>query len=183
MEFVTLCGRPGVGKLTVARQLCAATGFANFHNHLVVDALLALFPFGSSAFVELREATWLGLLDRALAEATLPGIVFTLAWDRTLALDFLARLHRRVVDRGARFHCAELACHPDELALRLASPQRAGGGKLNDPAFHATLDRAGAFPARDMPEGAVRLDITTVAPDDAARQLRALFGLTGACGS
>ena len=41
MQFVVLYGRPAVGKLTVARELSALTGYAVFDNHLVVDVALA----------------------------------------------------------------------------------------------------------------------------------------------
>lgn len=179
MDFVALCGLPGVGKLTVARDLCAASGYRNFHNHLVVDAVGALFAFGSPAFVELREATWMALLDRALAEAALPGIVFTLAWDGTLAPDFLARLRARALQRGARFLCAELVCDRDELGRRVGSASRAGFGKLNDPEAFASLERSGAFVPQALPPDAIRIDTTELSPADTAARLLARFGLTG----
>jgi len=43
MKLVVLHGRPAVGKLTVGRALAQASGWRLFHNHLIVDALLALF--------------------------------------------------------------------------------------------------------------------------------------------
>ncbi|WP_210505209.1 hypothetical protein [Naasia sp. SYSU D00057] len=42
MEMVFIHGPAASGKLTTARALAERTGFALFHNHLVVDALLAL---------------------------------------------------------------------------------------------------------------------------------------------
>ena len=47
------------GKLTIAKELATLTGFSLFHNHLVVDAVAAVFPFGSERFVKLREQFWL----------------------------------------------------------------------------------------------------------------------------
>ena len=44
MKLVVLHGPPAVGKLTVARELARLTGWRLFHNHLVVDALLAQLP-------------------------------------------------------------------------------------------------------------------------------------------
>ena len=55
MILVFLYGPVASGKLTIARELAARTGFALFHNHLVVDAVMAVFPFGSESFVRLRE--------------------------------------------------------------------------------------------------------------------------------
>jgi len=55
MRLVFLFGLPGSGKLTVAREPSALTGWKLFHNHLTVDLLLAVFPFGCKEFIELRE--------------------------------------------------------------------------------------------------------------------------------
>jgi hypothetical protein len=52
------------GELTVARELGRLTGLPVFHNHLVVDALLEVFEFGSPEFVALREQFWLAALAR-----------------------------------------------------------------------------------------------------------------------
>jgi hypothetical protein len=65
MKLVFLHGAPAVGKLTVARELAVLTGFRLFHNHLTVDLVSSLFPFGSEPFVLLREQIWLA----AFAEA------------------------------------------------------------------------------------------------------------------
>jgi broad-specificity NMP kinase len=37
MKLVFLYGRPGVGKLTIARRLCERSGLRLFHNHLAVE--------------------------------------------------------------------------------------------------------------------------------------------------
>ncbi|MFD2498935.1 hypothetical protein ACFSTI_08890 [Rhizorhabdus histidinilytica] len=47
MQLVFLHGPVAAGKLTVARLVAERTGIALFHNHLVVDAVAAVFPFGS----------------------------------------------------------------------------------------------------------------------------------------
>jgi hypothetical protein len=59
MKLLFLYGPVASGKLTIARELATLTGFALFHNHLVVDAVAAVFPFGSERFVKLREQFWL----------------------------------------------------------------------------------------------------------------------------
>lgn len=45
MELVVIYGAPGVGKLTVARELARKTGYKLFHNHLTVDLVKSLFDF------------------------------------------------------------------------------------------------------------------------------------------
>jgi shikimate kinase len=55
MKLVFLHGPAASGKLTIGRELAALTGLPLFHNHLVVDAVASVFPFGSQRFVKLRE--------------------------------------------------------------------------------------------------------------------------------
>ena len=50
MPLLFLHGPPATGKLTVARELAALTGWELFHNHLVVDAVLRDHPFGTPGF-------------------------------------------------------------------------------------------------------------------------------------
>src|SRR3546814_12818834 len=68
VRLVFIHGAAASGKLTVARELAALTGLPLFHNHLVVDALLAVFPFGSPGFVLLRETMWMDVFRAAAAE-------------------------------------------------------------------------------------------------------------------
>src|SRR3546814_20954048 len=60
-------GAAASGKLTVARELAALTGLPLFHNHLVVDALLAVFPFGSPGFVLQPETKWMAVFSTGAA--------------------------------------------------------------------------------------------------------------------
>ena len=55
MNLIFMYGPPGVGKLTVARELSQLTGYKLFHNHLVVNLVYAVFDFKTKPFVELRE--------------------------------------------------------------------------------------------------------------------------------
>jgi hypothetical protein len=71
MKLLFLYGPAASGKLTIARELATLTGFALFHNHLVVDAVEAVFPFGSERFVKLREQFCLSMFREA-ADAGAP---------------------------------------------------------------------------------------------------------------
>ncbi|MGH2364219.1 MAG: AAA family ATPase [Chloroflexota bacterium] len=50
MRLVFIYGPPGVGKLTVARELANATGFKLFHNHLTMNAISPLFERDSPSW-------------------------------------------------------------------------------------------------------------------------------------
>jgi hypothetical protein len=157
MRIVILCGLPGVGKLTVAEGLARLRGYRVFHNHLVFDAVEALFPFDSPAFTELRERLWRELLLRAVHERV-GDVIFTLAGDRALREDFLAALVSELSQADVRVHCVELRCGSDEHEQRLASAGRARFGKLNSVERYRQLNSAGAFPRLKLPPGATFLD-------------------------
>jgi hypothetical protein len=65
MQLIFIYGQVASGKLTIARELASRTGLALFHNHLVVDAVGAVFSFGTEAFSRLREQFWMTVFDGA----------------------------------------------------------------------------------------------------------------------
>ncbi|MBW4552200.1 MAG: AAA family ATPase [Aphanocapsa sp. GSE-SYN-MK-11-07L] len=65
MELLFIYGPAAAGKLTIGRELAKLTGFRLFHNHLTVDAVTAVFDFGSEPFIKLREQIWLSVFQEA----------------------------------------------------------------------------------------------------------------------
>src|ERR1700745_147239 len=114
MKLIFISGLPGVGKLTVAKELSALTGYKLFHNHLVVDLRLAVFPFGSPQFVELRESIWLSVFDQA-SRVRLPGLIFTFAAENTVRQAFVTRMEETIRVHGGTIQFVELICDEDEL--------------------------------------------------------------------
>jgi hypothetical protein len=49
-QLVFLYGPPAVGKLTVAQELAARRPFRVLHNHLTIDPVATVLPFGTDAF-------------------------------------------------------------------------------------------------------------------------------------
>ena len=107
MKLVFLYGPPAVGKLTVARELAALTGYRLFHNHFTVDLLLAVFEFGSASFRRLRESIWLDVLQAACRESV-PGVIFTFAPERTVDPGFVGRLSGELAANGGEIVFVEL---------------------------------------------------------------------------
>ena len=114
MKLIFLHGLPGVGKLTVARELTALTGFGIFHNHLAVDLVGSVFEFGSQPFVELREKVWLAVFSQAVA-SRLDGLIFTFAYDRTVRGCFIDEVRKLVEEKGGNVLFVELRCSVEEL--------------------------------------------------------------------
>jgi hypothetical protein len=176
MNLLFLYGKPAVGKLTVARELAALTGYRLFHNHLTVDLLLSVFDFGSSPFVELREEIWLSVFDRA-GRAKLPGLIFTFAPETTVQPEFIARTLSTAKAGGGDVRFIELTCPMDEIYRRIDSQSRRQTGKLTSHEEYERLEAAGVFATSHMPKAAVTVDTGRTAPAAAAVQIVTALGL------
>jgi hypothetical protein len=174
MKLIFIYGPVAAGKLTVARHLARITGFALFHNHLIVDAVGAVFPFGSDSFVKLRERFWL----ETFAEAATTGrsLIFTFAPEGTVAPDFPDRVQSLVQARGGDISFVELTVSQEEQGRRIADPNRKSHGKLTSPDLLRKLRPMFETASAAMPKPAISIDTSAVQPEDAARKIAAAVG-------
>lgn len=175
MRLVFIHGPAASGKLTIARALAARTGLPLFHNHLVVDALLAVFPFGSPSFVTLRERIWMDVFAAACAEQR--SLIFTFHPEASVAGDFPQRARDLVEAANGEVTFVAIECAPDLIAERVAAPSRQAGGKLSSPELWRDLEAAGAFAFPPLPAPAVTVDSGVMEPDDAADLIARSLGL------
>lgn len=167
MKLIFLYGQPATGKLTVAKELAALTGYKLFHNHLAVDLLLSVFEFGSASFVELREEIWLSVFAAA-CEAKIPGLIFTFAPETTVRPDFVPKAIQAVEKHGDEIVFVELTCPLDELKRRMASDSRAQYQKLTDLALFEQLHASGVFSTTHMPVPVFSIDTGQLTAVEAA---------------
>jgi len=167
-QIIFLYGRPGVGKLTVAEHLTNETGYSLLHNHAVVDLATSLFPFGTPAFVALREILWHTCVDAALRAKT-GGVIMTFAPEATVTDNFIPSLQKRVIAGMGSLHFIELKCSNEELEKRIQSEPRERFGKLRDVYKFRKLDEAGTFQKPKMPTPELVVDTTTQSPLESAR--------------
>lgn len=177
MKLIFFHGLPGVGKLTVARELEMLTGFRVFHNHLTVDLVQSVFEFGSQPFVELREMIWLEVFAQAAA-AKLAGLIFTFVFERTVRDSFIGNVRSIVESTGGEVHFVELQCSPQELERRITDPSRQKFGKLTSLELFRQLSEAGAFVDSGLPPDRLVVDITEVSPPETARLIANEFALS-----
>ncbi len=167
MKLVFLYGPAAVGKLTVGKALAELTGWPLFHNHLTVDLVLALFPFGHPSMVRLREDIWLKGFEEGV-RAGLPGMIFTFAPERTVTADFIPNT-LKAVDGDVVF--VELTAPIETIEDRLDSPSRHEFRKLTDVSVLRRLRADGALDGAEIPKPHLTLDTSAASPAQSARAI------------
>jgi hypothetical protein len=119
MHFVVIFGPPAVGKMTVGHALAQLTGFKLFHNHMTIDLVLNVFPFGHPQFGKLVGEFRRRMFEEVAASDHL-GLIFTYVWalndpaDKTCIDDYAAIFR----DRGGEVCFVELEAEQAERLKR-----------------------------------------------------------------
>ncbi|MEM7711841.1 MAG: AAA family ATPase [Pseudomonadota bacterium] len=172
--IVVLNGYPGVGKLTIGRDLATRLGGRLVDIHTLYNLAFALTGFGTPAFRETVarvEAIADDLIGRLPAGEP---VVFTtvLTGDGDWAREEWARFVARGTARPP-LRMVHLWCDLNENIRRIEAPERAGKGKLRgaDVARRNHANRAELIGA-DLPH-LLRLDVTDLSAGDAAARIAA----------
>jgi hypothetical protein len=173
MKLVFLHGPPAAGKLTVARELAALTGWRLFHNHLTVNLALALHDFGTPGFVALREQIWFTAFRRAIA-AKIPVLIFTFNPESTVPQRFIDELFAEITASGGEVIPVELTASETEIERRIGAASRHREGKLVDVELYRRLREAGSFSSPTIPGTRLRIDTEMTTPAEATRQIHAI---------
>jgi broad-specificity NMP kinase len=168
MKLIFLYGAPAVGKLTVAQELARLTGYRLFHNHLTVDLVSSLFPFGSEPFVRLREKIWLAAFAEAARQDQ--SLIFTFNPERSVRERFIQDTIDVVSRENGAVVFVELTCAEQELERRMEDSSRKAFGKLASKALYRDLKESGAFEFPELPEG-ISLDTTNRSPAENAQAI------------
>jgi hypothetical protein len=174
MDLVMLYGPPAVGKLTVGRALAARTGLKLFHNHLVLDAVTAVFDFRSPGYLRLRELWWLEMFETAAKQDV--SLIFTFMPETSLAPGFGDRVREAVERPGGRLRLVELTCAIEVQERRLDAPSRAEFAKLRSVGQMREL-RAQGWLDYAMPPPELTLDTGAMTPKETAAAIQAALGL------
>jgi len=174
MHMLFIYGAPASGKLTVGKEVAQRTGFALFHNHLVVDAVMAVFPFGSPEFVRLRERFWMETIEAAARSGR--SLIFTFCPEPTVDPHFPERLKELVVKSGGAVSFVRLEVSDEEQERRLVAPSRTGG-KLRDIELFRTLRSNFKAAMTEMPIPVLSIDTTFTRSTDAADQIVSFIDL------
>jgi hypothetical protein len=170
MKLIFIHGPAAAGKLTVARELSQRTGLGVFHNHLVVDALLAVFSFGSKPFVELREKMWPDVFREATQTKT--SLIFTFAPDITVQPDFISKTISTIENYGGEVIFVKLTCADAESEKRVGSESRKEFRKLRSVETMRKSRAAGRDDFPPLPDSGLTIDTTHTMPSESARLIQ-----------
>ena len=178
MKLIFLHGLPGVGKLTVAREVARLTGYRLFDNHVSIRCVSPVFDFGTKPFGKVVSAIRTAVFEEAAREGV--SLVFTFVYSHPQDSTFVERACRLVESHGGRALLVRLACAPEELKRRLPRAGRAEAGKLASlETFGGLLERHDLFSPVAGRES-LEIDNTALAPEEVARLIVGHYHLPAA---
>jgi gluconate kinase len=172
MKLVFIYGLPGTGKLTVAKELAALTGFKLFHNHLTVDLAASLFPHGSPPYMDYVRSLRLEAFRRA-AQANV-NLIFTF-WYSAISQPSVERYRETIETAGGEVLFVHLHCRPDILETRVVSESRLGWKIDSVTELRSALAEYGTADA--IAGTQLEIENSELEPQDVARRIAEAFSL------
>ncbi|MCP4677270.1 MAG: shikimate kinase [Deltaproteobacteria bacterium] len=170
MNLIFIHGLPGVGKLTVARELSGLTNYRLFHNHLTVDLVGSVFEFGTPSFIALRESIWLSVFSEAARDA-IPGLVFTFAFEPTVTTGFISNTVETVENQNGKVLFVQLTCGQEQLEQRVVDSSRKAFGKITSLSLLREMQEDGRLSTPSLPYENLIIDTTDLPPAETATQI------------
>jgi hypothetical protein len=175
MKLVFIYGPPGVGKLTVAKELVRLTGFKLWDNHKSIDAILPVFSFESRPFTEIVKLLRCQVLEEAAREGV--DLVFTLVYAHPEDEPYVREILDPVRALGGDVLFIELLCAEAAHELRFAAADRRATSKLSDPAhlkrLRSDYELTTPIPGSDS----LSIDNTHLSPLAVVEQIIEHYGL------
>ncbi|KAJ7122336.1 hypothetical protein C8R44DRAFT_876630 [Mycena epipterygia] len=186
MSFIILNAYPGVGKLTVAKQLASRIPSSKvFSNHLLIDVVAALHERDNPAYQPLRRALRQAIFDSLIntkrGGAHLDNIIFTES-QATTSEPVMNEYLTASRTLGIPLFSIILDCTADENARRLVAGSRGSEDtKLTDVGILETIRNTEViFKYGDQAAWEVRIDTSSTTADQVADAI--LAGLRGVRG-
>lgn len=182
MKLVFLIGSGAVGKMTVGQELMKLTGLRLFHNHMTIEPVIAVFgTYNGKVVNEIRETIF-----REFAASDQYGMIFTYMWafDQQSDWDYVGHVKDIFRPYGTEFYCVELVAPQEVRLARNATENRirnkpskadieASNARLRGEDNYRLVSNEGEVPFDNY----LRIDNSSMSPEDAAKLIRDTFGL------
>ncbi len=131
MTLIIIHGAAAVGKLTVANEIAARTGFKVFHNHLSIDCTKPVFEFGTDAFWRINGTVRIEIIAEAIREGI--DLIHTFCYVKGADDEYFESLIAAAENNGGTVHTVLLRCVDEERRRRIGNESRKKLGKLANP--------------------------------------------------
>ncbi|HXK15120.1 MAG TPA: AAA family ATPase [Gaiellaceae bacterium] len=129
-QLVFLYGPPAVGKLTVAEELAKRRPFRVLHNHVTIDAVTEILPFGTAAFWGVVGRFRRDLVAAAADEGIDLVYTYVFAPADEPHVDAIAAAYE---EAGGTVTFVQLIAPVEELFRRVGNASRGAFGKITEP--------------------------------------------------
>jgi hypothetical protein len=172
--IIYLLGHYGVGKLTVAKALCAATGARLLDNHLINNVVFGLIsadgktplPRGIWEATERIRDVAFDVIER-FAPPEFSYVLTNALQEDPMDRRWFERAELLAIRRGARFAPIVLSCEEGENMRRVGRPDRQANMKHTD--VGSALERRRTIPLLSVAHpNRLDLDTTTEPPERTA---------------
>ena len=169
MKLLFIYGSPAVGKLTVATQIAARTGFKLFHNHLSIDCVEPVFDYGTKPFGRLVNLIRVETIREAARENV--DLIYTFCYAKGPDDAHVKSITKIVEENGGEVCFVLLKADREQLNKRVTEESRKRLGKAKTVEmmdyFHETYDLFSPVPERES----LIIDNTNLSTDKAAEQI------------
>ena len=176
MNFVLIYGPPGVGKLTVGKELASLTGYKLFDNHASIDVVRRVFDFSDAPFWPLVLRFRFDVFETAAEHGV--DVITTGAYVHPEDAELAEQMFAHVEKHAGRVILVHLTCRLDVLEERVQSAGR--DNKMNSletaRADMARKDYFTPIPNRQS----LRIDNSDLAPGAVAVQIASHYRLDAA---
>ena len=163
-----LYGPPAVGKLTVARAIADRLPFKILHNHVTIDAVTEVLPFGTDTFWRVVRRFRRDLVTAAAEENI--DLIYTYVFAPGDE-QHVAAIVSPYEKAGGAVSFVQLLAPREVLLQRVLAESRKEHGKPTDPAtLEHMLDEYDNFTAIAAPDS-LTIDLTATSPREAADQI------------
>lgn len=181
MNLIILYGPPGVGKLTVAKELSKITNYKLFHNHVTFDAVSTFFGPGTPEFFRHLAQIRIYLLKSAIKKG-LNGTIFTFVYrygsGRAREDDkFIKRIIKMIKKSNGNVFFVRLHCEQNLLKRRIKHPNRRFFKKVHKlKTLKTMLKKYNLY--KDIPYvDSLVIDNTKLKPRSVANRIKEFFKL------
>ena len=187
--LVIILGPHAVGKMTVGQELAKLTDLRLFHNHMSIELTRKLFAHSEKEWCVLNETIRKTVFE-LFAKGDFPGLIFTYmcAFDLQEELDYVTNIIDLFKSNGANCCVVELCADFEERLVRNKSENRLLHKKSkrdlawSEGEMRKTSEkyRLNSYDGESLPfENYIKINNTTLAPDEAAKMIQTHFVIEG----